>query len=81
MDNLDSEILKAINTLSPTSFVSAIEVSDRVKMDKKELGDHLMALKKSGQVDIITREFISSTTLPNFVAKAKLTDLGRKALK
>jgi hypothetical protein len=41
-------------------LVSAIEVCDRVRVDKKkELGDHLMALKKSGQVDIITMEFIS----------------------
>jgi RIO-like serine/threonine protein kinase len=55
-EHLDSKILKAINTLSPTSFVSAIEVNDRVKMDKKEFGDHLMALKKSGQVDITSRD-------------------------
>jgi hypothetical protein len=40
-----------------------------------------MVLKKSGKIDIITREFISSMTLPNFVAKVKLTDLGRKGLK
>ena len=55
-EHLDSKILKAINTLSPTSFVSAIEVNDRVKMDKKEFGDHLMVLNKSGQVDITSRD-------------------------
>jgi hypothetical protein len=44
------------------------------------LGDRLIALKKSGQVDIVTREFMSSMTLPNFIAKVRLTELGRKAL-
>jgi hypothetical protein len=81
MNYLDLKILEAINTLSPTSFVSATEVSDRVKMDKKELGDRLMVLKKSGHVDIITREFISSMTLPNFIVKVRITEQGQKALK
>ena len=81
MDNLDSKIIEAINTLSPTSFVSAIEVNDKVKMVKEDLGDRLMVLKKSGHVDIITREFISSMTLPNFIVKARITEQGRKALK
>jgi hypothetical protein len=81
MDKLDLKILKAINTLSQTSFISPIAVSDIIKIDKKDLGDRLMVPKKSGHIDIITREFISSMTLPNFVAKVKLTDLGRKGLK
>jgi hypothetical protein len=81
MNYLDSKILKAIDTLSATSFVSAIEVNDKVKMDKKELGDRLMALKKLGHVDIITREFISSMTLPNFIVKVRITEQGQKALK
>jgi hypothetical protein len=38
-------------------------------------------MKKSGHVEIITRDFVSSMTLPNFIAKMKLTDLGRRALK
>jgi len=80
MDKLDLKILKAINTISPTSFISPIAVSDIIKIDKKDLGDRLMVLKKSGKIDIITRDFISSMTLPNFVAKVKLTDLGRKGL-
>jgi hypothetical protein len=50
-------------------------------MDKKELGDRLMVLKKSGHVDIITREFISSLTLPNFIVKVSITEQGQKALK
>ena len=62
MNNQDLKILKAINTLSPTTFVGAIEVSDRVKMDNKELGDRLMVLKALGHVDIITRDYISSMT-------------------
>ncbi len=81
MDKVDLNILRAINSLSPTSFVGPIEVSEAAKVDKKELGDRLIILKKSGYVDIITREYVSSTTLPNFIAKVKLTDLGQEALK
>ena len=80
MNSLDAKILKAIRALSPTSFVGAVELSDKVKMDKKELGDRIMALKKSGKVDIVTKEFVSSITLPNFISKIRLTDAGRKAL-
>jgi RIO-like serine/threonine protein kinase len=81
MNNQDLRILDAINTLSPTTFVSATEVSDKVEMDRIELGDRLMVLKKSGHVEIITRDYISSMTLPNFIAKARITEQGRKALK
>ena len=81
MDKLDLKILEAINALSPTSFVSAIEVSDRVKMDNKELGGRLMVLKALGHVEIITKEFMSSMTLPNFIAKVRITEQGRKAFK
>ena len=81
MNNQDLKILKAINTLSPTTFVGAIEVSDKVKMDKKELGDRLMVMKKLGHIDIITRDYISSMTLPNFIAKVRITEQGRKDLK
>jgi hypothetical protein len=46
-----------------------------------DLGDRLILMKKSGHVDVVTRDFVSSMTLPNFIAKIKLTDLGRRALK
>ena len=81
MYNQDLKILGAMNALSPISFVSPIEVNKIVKLDKTELGNRLMLMKKSGHVEIITRDFVSSMTLPNFIAKIKLTDLGRKALK
>lgn len=81
MNSLDAKVLKAIKAFSPTSFVSAVELSDKVNMEKEELGDRIMALKKSGKVDVVTKEFVSSITLPNFVSKVRLTDAGRKALK
>lgn len=81
MDNRDLKILEAMNAISPIAFVSPIDVNKTVKLDKAELGNRLMLMKKSGHVEIITRDFVSSTTLPNFIAKIKLTDLGRKALK
>ena len=81
MDNQDMKILGAMNAISPMSFVSPIEVNEIIKLDKIELGDRLTLMKKSGHVDVITRDFVSSMTLPNFIAKIKLTDLGRSALK
>ena len=81
MDNQDLKILGAMNARSPISFVSPIEVNKTVKLDKTELGDRLMLMKKSGHVEIITRDFVSSLTLPNFIAKIKITDLGGRALK
>jgi hypothetical protein len=81
MDDLDLMILGAINSLSPMSFVGAIEVNEAVKLDKRELGDRIMLLKRSGHVDIITKDYVSSTTLPNFIARVKLTDLGQDVLK
>ena len=81
MDDQDLKILGAMNAISPMSFVSPIEVNEIVKLDKMDLGNRLMLMKKSGHVDIITRDFVSSMTLPNFIAKIKLTDLGLRALK
>jgi len=81
MDNQDLKILGAMNAISPMSFVSPIEVNKIIKLDKIELGDRLTLMKKSGHVDVITRDFVSSMTLPNFIAKIKLTDLGRSVLK
>jgi hypothetical protein len=37
-----------------------------------------MVLRRSGHVDIVKKEFISSLTLPNFIARVKLTDIGRR---
>jgi hypothetical protein len=81
MDELNLKILKAINAKSPTSFVSPLQVNETLGLNAIELGDRLMLLKKSGEVDIITKEYVSSMTLPNFIAKVKLTDPGRNALK
>jgi hypothetical protein len=79
MDNQDPKILGAMNARSPISFVSSIEVNKTVKLNKTELEERLMFMKKSGHVEIITRDFVSSITLPNFIAKIKLTDIGRRA--
>ena len=40
-----------------------------------------MVMKKLGHIDIITRDYISSMTLPNFIAKFRITEQGRKDLK
>jgi DNA-binding Lrp family transcriptional regulator len=54
MDNRDRKILEAMNDISPNLFVSPIEVNKKLNLDKTELGDRLMQMKKSGHVEIIT---------------------------
>jgi RIO-like serine/threonine protein kinase len=81
MDKIDIKILEGINTISLKSFVSPVKVNEVLKLDPTELGDRLKMLKKSGHVDIMTSEFVSSLTLPNFISKVILTELGRQSLK
>jgi DNA-binding Lrp family transcriptional regulator len=81
MDDMDVKILKAINTMSPRSFISPVKINEALKLDEVELGNRLTLLKKTGYVDVMTSEYVSSMTLPNFISKIMLTDLGRKALK
>ena len=78
MDKIDIKILEGINTISLKSFVSPVKVNEVLKLDPTELGDRL---KISGHVDIMTSEFVSSLTLPNFISKVILTELGRQSLK
>jgi len=81
MDRIDMEILRAIDAVSPKSFISPVKVNDVLGMDAVELGNRLNLLKKSGLVDLMTSEYPSSLTLPNAISKVYLTDLGRKTLK
>jgi hypothetical protein len=81
VDDIDIKILEGINALSPKAFVSPVKVNEILKLDQTELGDRIKMLKKSGYVDTITSEFVSSLTLPNFISKLILTELGRQSLK
>ena len=81
MDNIDKKILKAINKVSPKSFVSPVKVNEVLGMDVTQLGNRLKLLKKSGHVDILISDYPSSLSLPNAISKVFLTELGRKALK
>ena len=81
MDNMDKKILKAINKVSPKSFVSPVKVNEVLGMDVTQLGNQLKLLKKSGHVDILISDYPSSLSLPNAISKVFLTELGRKALK
>jgi hypothetical protein len=80
-DATDRKILKAIDKISPKSFISPVKVNEVLKMDTTQLGNRLMLLKKSGYVDIMTSEYPSSLTLPNAISRVYLTDLGRQTLK
>jgi hypothetical protein len=81
MDDTDFQIIEAINTISPKSFVSPVRVNEILKFDANQLGTRLMLLKKSGHVDIMKKDYPSSLTLPNSIAKVFLTEMGRKTLK
>ena len=81
MDDVDTKILEAINTVSPKYFISPIRVNEILRLDITELGNRLILLKRSGHVDIMTSEYISSQTLPNFISKVHITESGRKCLK
>ncbi|HOT07716.1 MAG TPA: hypothetical protein PLI05_11010 [Methanotrichaceae archaeon] len=80
MDDKDLKILEAINNLSPTSFVGPIKVNESLGMDKMALGDRLILLNKSGHIELMTSEYVSSATLPNFISRIRLTELGRRSL-
>ena len=79
MDDLDIKILECIYTISPKSFISPVKVNEILKLNPMELGDRLKVLKRSGHVDFITSEFVSSLTLPNFISKVMLTELGQQS--
>ena len=81
MDDTDMKILKAINEVSPKSFISPVKVNEALELDTTLFGNRLMLLKNSGYVDIMTSEYPSSLTLPNAISRVYLTDLGRKTLK
>jgi len=81
MDHIDLKIIGAINTASPKSFVSPVKVNEVLNLDANQLGTRLMLLKKSGHLDIMKRDYPSSLTLPNSIAKVFLTELGRETLK
>ncbi len=81
MNDIDEKILVAINTVSPKSFVSPIKVNEILKLDAAEFGKRLLLLKKSGHVDIIISDYISSQTLPNSISKVYITESGRRSLK
>jgi len=81
MDDIDMNILKAINKVSPKSFISPVKVNEVLKLDTTLLGNRLMLLKKSGHVDIMTSEYPSSLTLPNAISRVYINDLGRQTLK
>jgi hypothetical protein len=80
MDETDRKILETINAISPKSFVSPVKVNEVLKLDANRLGKHIMHLKKSGQLDIMTSEYTSSLSLPNGISRVYLTNLGRKSL-
>jgi len=81
MDDIDTKILEAINTISPKSFISPVKVNEILKLNETELGNRLKLLKKSGHVDVMTSEYPSSLTLPNSISKVYLTESGRQSLK
>ncbi len=79
MDSTDRKILKAIDKISPKSFISTIKVNDVLKMDIDLFANRLMLLKKSGHVNVMISDYPSSLTLPNFISKVSITEFGKNS--
>ena len=81
MDNIHVKILQAINSLSPKSFVSPIEVNKKVKLDEIEFGDRLLSLRRLRYVAVKTDSGAPGKSLPNGICGVSITDDGRQVLR
>jgi hypothetical protein len=74
MDNIHVKILEAINSLSPKSFVSPIEVNKKVKLDEIEFADRLLSLRRLRYVTVKKDSGAPSKSLPNGICSVSITD-------
>jgi len=80
MDNIHVKILEAINSLSPKSFVSPIEVNKKVKLDEIEFADRLLSLRRLRYVTVKKDSSAPSKSLPNGICGVSITDDGLQVL-
>jgi hypothetical protein len=81
MDNIHVKILQAINSLSPKSFVSPVEVNMKVKLDEIEFVDRLLSLRRLRYVTVKKDIDAPDNSLPNGICGVSITDDGRQVLR
>ena len=81
MDNIHVKILEAINSLSPKSFVSTIEVNEKVKLDEIEFVDRLLSLRRLRYVTVKKDSSGPDKSISNGICGVSITDDGRQVLR
>ena len=81
MDNIHVKILEAINSLSPKSYVSPIEVNEKVKLDEIEFVDRLLSLRRLRYVLVKEDSEAPGKSLPNGICGVSITDDGLQVLR
>lgn len=81
MDNIHVKILEAINSLSPKSYVSPIEVNKKVKLDEIEFVDRLLSLRRLRYVLVKKDGEAPGESFSNGICGVSITDDGRQVLR
>lgn len=81
MDNIHVKILEAINSLSPKSFVSPVEVNEKVKLDEIEFVDRLLSLRRLRYVTVKKDSDATNKSISNGICGVSITDDGRQVLR
>ena len=81
MDNMHVKILEAINSLSSKSFVSPIEVNEKVKLDEIEFADRLLSLRRLRYVTVKKDSGATDKSISNGICGVSITDDGRQVLR
>jgi hypothetical protein len=81
MDNIHVKILEAINSLSPKSYVSPVEVNEKIKLDEIEFVDRLLSLKRLRYVTVKKDSDAPGKSFPNGICGVSITDDGRQVLR
>lgn len=79
MDTIDFDIIKAISDLK-VPYPKSDKINSLVNLDPEELAARLGVLEMEGYVKTRTEVDSESSSLPNGISAAGLTNQGRRAL-
>ena len=82
IDEIDKNILEAINDRSPTRWVFSVNVKSALRLEKRVLLDCLIRLKELGYINTQSGSYNEGhLILKNGLNQVQLTDLGRNILR
>ena len=82
IDEIDKNILEAINDRSPTRWVFSVNVKSALRLEKKVLLDRLTRLKELGYINTQSGSYNEGhLILKSGLNQLQLTDLGRSILR